>query len=172
PPTKPATTSTPKPSSQWLAPTHLQPSSPPTSPLPTNLTPALTALQQHLTTVQLPLSSYKLTDGSGLSRHNLAAPNTLTLLLQSFTDNRPFRDSLPHSGGPGSLKTRFLQYPGQIQAKTGYLTGALALSGYTKPTIGQPRIFSILLNHSQLPVLTQRNAIDTVATAILTTDCP
>jgi serine-type D-Ala-D-Ala carboxypeptidase/endopeptidase (penicillin-binding protein 4) len=157
---------------QWLTPPDL--TAPDLSPnSPSDLAPALTALQKHLTTIKLglPPSSYKLTDGSGLSRQNLVTPSTLTQLLQSFALDRPFRDSLPQSGSKGSLKDRFSPYPGQIQAKTGYLTGALALSGYTNPPTGQPRIFSILLNHSQLPVLTQRNQIDAIATAILTTDC-
>jgi serine-type D-Ala-D-Ala carboxypeptidase/endopeptidase (penicillin-binding protein 4) len=158
---------------QWLTPPDQTINPDPSPNTPSDLTPALTALQKHLTTIQLglPPSSYKLTDGSGLSRQNLAAPSTLTQLLQSFARSHPFRASLPQSGSPGSLKNRFPLYPGQIQAKTGYLTGALALSGYTNPPTGQPRIFSILLNHSQLPVLTQRNQIDAIATAILTTNC-
>jgi serine-type D-Ala-D-Ala carboxypeptidase/endopeptidase (penicillin-binding protein 4) len=134
-----------------------------------NLNTALQALPTHL---DLPRQHYHLVDGSGLSRQNLITPQALVQLLRSQTNNTPYRNSLARSRQLGTLKSRLANLaPGQIQAKTGYITGALGLSGYADRPSKQPLIFSILLNHSQMPFLDQRNAIDAVASAIAQSNC-
>jgi serine-type D-Ala-D-Ala carboxypeptidase/endopeptidase (penicillin-binding protein 4) len=134
-----------------------------------DLDSGLKALQTQL---DLPAKHYHLVDGSGLSRQDLVTPQALVTLLRSQHSNPIYRTSLAQSGKVGTLKSRFPQLiPGQIQAKTGYITGALALSGYADRPNKQPLIFSILLNHSQQDLLTQRNAIDAVATAIAQSTC-
>jgi serine-type D-Ala-D-Ala carboxypeptidase/endopeptidase (penicillin-binding protein 4) len=124
------------------------------------------------TQLDLPTDQYHLVDGSGLSRQDLVTPQALVTLLRSHRTNPTYRKSLAQSAQRGTLKNRLPQLaPGQIQAKTGYITGALALSGYANRPNKQPLIFSILLNHSQQDFLVQRNAIDAVATAIAQSTC-
>jgi serine-type D-Ala-D-Ala carboxypeptidase/endopeptidase (penicillin-binding protein 4) len=134
-----------------------------------DLDSGLKALQTQL---DLPRAHYHLVDGSGLSRQDLVTPQALVTLLRSHLTTLPYRNSLAQSAQLGTLKNRLPQLaPGQIQAKTGYITGALALSGYADRPGKPPLIFSILLNHSQQDFLVQRNAIDAVATAIAQSTC-
>ncbi len=125
---------------------------------------AIESLQTHLIDLGINPTSYNLTDGSGLARKNTVSPEALVQVLQALETNRTFRSSLPIAGQPGSLKNRFKETtpPGSIQAKTGYLTGAIALSGYVQPPTYDPIVFSILLNHSTETLDTQRNAIDAI----------
>jgi serine-type D-Ala-D-Ala carboxypeptidase/endopeptidase (penicillin-binding protein 4) len=125
---------------------------------------AIATLQTHLTTLGINPTSYNLTDGSGLARKNTVSPEAFIQVLQALATNPTFRSSLPIAGQPGSLKTRFTETtpPSIVQAKTGYLTGATALSGYVQPPNYDPIVFSILLNHSTETLDTQRNAIDAI----------
>jgi serine-type D-Ala-D-Ala carboxypeptidase/endopeptidase (penicillin-binding protein 4) len=134
-----------------------------------DLDSGLKALQTQL---DLPREHYHLVDGSGLSRQDLVTPQALVTLLRSHLTHPTFRQSLAQSAQLGTLKNRLPQLaPGQIQAKTGYITGALALSGYADRPGRQPLIFSILLNHSQQDFLVQRNTIDAVVTSIAQSTC-
>jgi serine-type D-Ala-D-Ala carboxypeptidase/endopeptidase (penicillin-binding protein 4) len=134
-----------------------------------DLDSGLKALQTQL---DLPPEHYHLVDGSGLSRQDLVTPQALVTLLRSHLTHPTFRQSLAQSAQLGTLKNRLPQLaPGQIQAKTGYITGALALSGYADRPGKPPLIFSILLNHSQQDFLVQRNAIDAVVTSIAQSTC-
>ncbi len=128
---------------------------------------AIAALQTHLTALGINPTSYNLTDGSGLARKNTVSPEAFVQVLQALENNRTFRSTLPVAGQPGSLKNRFKEIkettpPGIVQAKTGYLTGASALSGYVQPPSYDPIVFSILLNHSTEELDVQRNAIDAI----------
>ncbi len=125
---------------------------------------AIAALQAHLIALGINPTSYNLTDGSGLARKNTLSPEAIIQLLHTLENNRIFRSSLPTAGQPGSLKNRFKTTtpPGIVQAKTGYLTGAISLSGYVQPPNYDPIVFSILLNHSTETIATQHNAIDEI----------
>ena len=79
-----------------------------------------------LTGLGVNANGYRQADGSGLSRKNLLSPQTLvqTLIGMSKTPEAAiYRDSLPVGGVSGTLANRFKNYPNQIQAKTGTLTG-------------------------------------------------
>jgi serine-type D-Ala-D-Ala carboxypeptidase/endopeptidase (penicillin-binding protein 4) len=115
-------------------------------------------------------SNYRQADGSGLSRKNLLAPLTLvqTLVGMSKTPEAAmYRDSLPVGGVNGTLASRFKKYPRQIQAKTGTLTGTVALAGYANPTQYEPLAFSIIVNNHDRPASEIRAAIDEIATTFL-----
>jgi D-alanyl-D-alanine carboxypeptidase/D-alanyl-D-alanine-endopeptidase (penicillin-binding protein 4) len=75
-----------------------------------------------------------------------------------------YRASLPVAGVSGSLKNRFRDTAAQgiVRAKTGTVGGVLALSGYVTPPDYQPLVFSIVLNQSNQPLGTQRQAIDQI----------
>ena len=95
---------------------------------------------------------YKIRDGSGLSKENKLSPNMITTLLSYMNTHKHgkvFCDSLPISGIDGGLHRRMasLQYKGKIHAKTGYIAGASALSGYIDTSKGDRLAFSILINN-------------------------
>lgn len=107
-------------------------------------------------------SNYRLADASGLSRHNLVAPEalvqTLTLIAQS-PQGQVYRDSLPQPG-EGTLKHRLPNL--DLQAKTGYLTGVASLSGYLQPRDYEPLVFSIIINQSDQSGKSLQGAIDEI----------
>lgn len=110
-------------------------------------------LESILTELGVEKNSYKLIDGSGLSRHNLATPNTFTdvLILMSKTKYKDiYRQSLAVAGINGTLENRFknTSIEGNLQGKTGTLSGISALSGYLEIPNYEPLVFSIMVNNS------------------------
>ncbi|MFN9315257.1 MAG: D-alanyl-D-alanine carboxypeptidase/D-alanyl-D-alanine-endopeptidase, partial [Microcystis sp.] len=121
----------------------------------------VSGLQETLTKLGINSDSYKIGDGSGLSRQNLIKPNTLGQILQLMAENPDYRRSLAIGGVDGTLTNRFRQTPleGRLQAKTGTLTGVTALAGYLETADNQPLIFSITVNNSDKTATTLRNGI-------------
>lgn len=91
-------------------------------------------------------------DGSGLSLQNKITPKALAgILSKAYRDSNfsyEFLSSLPLSGVDGTLKKRFKdpKLKGKIAAKTGYLKGVRALSGYVFGRNGNILVFSIISN--------------------------
>ena len=103
-----------------------------------------------------------LADGSGLSRENRVTPRLLAHLLLQALD-KPYagyvQESLPLGGVDGTLERRFAgPLHGRVRAKTGYIRGVSALSGYVQGSDGQTRVFAILMNWDP----EQRNPIQAV----------
>lgn len=126
-----------------------------------------TILQQRLIQLGIDLNSYKLVDGSGLSRHNLATPATFVSLLQKMSQTpqgKIYRDSLAVGGMNGTLANRFKDTPiqGRLQAKTGSLSGISTLSGYLDIPNGETLVFSIMVNSSEQPNINMRQGIDEI----------
>jgi D-alanyl-D-alanine carboxypeptidase/D-alanyl-D-alanine-endopeptidase (penicillin-binding protein 4) len=96
-------------------------------------------------------NGYRLADGSGLSRNNVATPRALVTILKVMNDS-PQRDifyaSLPVAGVSGTLQNRMRQTPaqGMVLAKTGTLSGVRALSGYMNHPDYGLLVFSIIAN--------------------------
>jgi serine-type D-Ala-D-Ala carboxypeptidase/endopeptidase (penicillin-binding protein 4) len=110
---------------------------------------------------------YVSADGSGLSRHNLVTPEAIvqTLKFMAATPQASvYRSSLPTAGVTGTLRNRFRNTAaqGNVQAKTGSMTGVSSLSGYLDVPGYQPLVFSILVNQSDQSASTLRNAIDEI----------
>ncbi|MDQ2096250.1 MAG: D-alanyl-D-alanine carboxypeptidase/D-alanyl-D-alanine-endopeptidase [Tychonema bourrellyi B0820] len=126
----------------------------------------LKELKTTLTQLGINPNTYKLADGSGLSRHNLISPEALVQTLRLMA-NSPlasiYRASLPVAGESGTLKNRFLT-PNRVilQAKTGTLSGVAALSGYVEVPNYEPLVFSIMVNQSDLSAPKVRSAIDEI----------
>ena len=78
----------------------------------------------------------RLADGSGLSRNNRVTARLLTDLLVHMQRDpelaETYRESLAVSGESGTLDRRFRTSPlrGKVLAKSGYINGVSALSGY------------------------------------------
>ena len=112
----------------------------------------LTALPALLQAVGIPKGEVYLEEGSGLSRKNLATPRSLVRLLanmQRHSAASAWMASLPVGGVDGTLQSRFSRpgLKGNVRAKTGALRHVQALSGYLTNSIGEPLIFSIVVNN-------------------------
>ncbi len=112
------------------------------------------SVEQALTSLGVDSNGYRLRDGSGLSRNNLATPRTLVSTLRSMYDakgNDVFLASLPVAGISGTLKHRLRHTTAQgtVRAKTGTLRGVSALSGYIEHPDYDTVVFSIITNQPQ-----------------------
>ncbi len=97
-------------------------------------------------------SKLEIHDGSGLSVHNKVSPKVLTEVLSrayySPDFSYEFLSSLPVAGIDGTLKKKFRNslIEGRVIAKTGYLSGVRALSGYVYAKDGNILAFSFMSN--------------------------
>ena len=129
----------------------------------------LITINKYLQSVNISTANVLLADGSGLSRQNLTTPRAIAQLLQTvasdFSIARQFRSSLPIAGVDGILTNRFKNTAAQglLRAKTGTLTGAIALSGYANPPKYSEVVFSIMINNSNLPTKETQQYIDAIA---------
>ncbi len=136
------------------------------------------SVQQALTSLGVDANGYRLRDGSGLSRNNLATPRTLVSTLRAMyhaRGNETFLASLPIAGISGTLKNRLRQTTAQgtVRAKTGSLRGVRALSGYVDHPKYGVLVFSIITNQSiNQPSTPVVNAIDDIVLHLSKlTDC-
>jgi len=122
-------------------------------------------INKYLQSINISPADVLLADGSGLSRRNLTTPKAIVQLLQSVSSDRNFRKSLAISNVDGTLTNRFKNTSAQglLQAKTGTLTGVMALSGYANPQNYREVIFSIIINNSNLPTRELQKYTDAIA---------
>ncbi|MQA92086.1 MAG: D-alanyl-D-alanine carboxypeptidase/D-alanyl-D-alanine-endopeptidase [Gemmatimonas sp.] len=112
--------------------------------------------------------TFRMADGSGLSRYDLLSPELLVELL-THMDASPYRDlwleSLPVAGRDGTLEDRMRDPPlvDRVLAKTGSLSGVRALSGYLTAPSGERFVFSIIANNYLAP----SSSVDRVVESIL-----
>lgn len=126
------------------------------------------AAQAFLARIGVPAETWRLEDGSGLSRSDLVSPRGLVALLTAMdrhSQAASFRDSLAVMGVDGTLKNRLRGTPAEarIQAKTGTLHLVNALAGYATPPAGEPLVFSIVVNNHTVPGRDAVAAIDEIA---------
>jgi serine-type D-Ala-D-Ala carboxypeptidase/endopeptidase (penicillin-binding protein 4) len=136
----------------------------------------LEVLKQKLTELGVDSENYNLVDGSGLSRQNLVSLGAIVQTLKQIS-NTPegeiYKQSLPVAGISGTLKNRFknIETKEKIQAKTGTITGASALSGYLQLANNQTLVFSIIVNQSNESGVNLRRAIDEIVLIVSRTRC-
>ncbi|MCP8616210.1 D-alanyl-D-alanine carboxypeptidase/D-alanyl-D-alanine endopeptidase [Salirhabdus salicampi] len=112
-------------------------------------------MEKELAKLGVNTSTLLLRDGSGISHVNLVPANELTKLLYAIQNEKwfpTFFQSLPVAGQMdrkvgGTLRYRFLDFAGNIQAKTGTLSTVSSLSGYVEGKKGKTYTFSILINN-------------------------
>lgn len=88
-------------------------------------------------------------DGSGLSRYNLFSPKDFVYILNKMKDEfgmDRLKVILP-TGGRGTLSSYFLANKDRIFAKTGTLSGVVALSGFFYTRNNKLLVFSVLVNN-------------------------
>ncbi|MFN5642910.1 MAG: D-alanyl-D-alanine carboxypeptidase/D-alanyl-D-alanine-endopeptidase [Sphingobacteriales bacterium] len=91
-------------------------------------------------------------DGSGLSRFNLFTPRDFVWVLDKMKNEFPWEriTSIFPTGGSGTLRS-YLGEQGRLYAKTGTLSGVMALSGYVITKKNRTLIFSVLINNHRQP---------------------
>ena len=88
-------------------------------------------------------------DGSGLSHYNLFSPRDFVTLLNKMKNDfgmDRIKQILP-TGGTGTISNYYRQDRGFIFAKTGSLSGVIALSGFLYTKKNKLVIFSVLVNN-------------------------
>ncbi len=88
-------------------------------------------------------------DGSGLSRNDLFSPQDFVWILDKMQKDfglARMKNILP-TGGTGTLASYYRQDSAYIFAKTGSLSGVVALSGYLITKKDHLLIFSVLVNN-------------------------
>jgi D-alanyl-D-alanine carboxypeptidase/D-alanyl-D-alanine-endopeptidase (penicillin-binding protein 4) len=107
-------------------------------------------------------------DGSGLARDNAVTAELLTRVLVDMSRSPNFeayRNSLATAGESGTLEKRLKELRGTVHAKTGYIPGVRALSGYLIK--GERRLaFSILMNDCVYSKETQDEIVEIIAGAV------
>ena len=132
----------------------------------------LEAVAEFLEGVGIEPGSYRMVDGSGMSRSNHFTADQVVRLLRHMYYHRwggVLVHSLPASGEEGaSLEKRLTEdpYRGNVFAKTGTLTGVSALSGYARGRSGRLYVFSILANRTH-SAWEARRAQDSIVRAIV-----
>lgn len=101
-------------------------------------------------------------DGSGLSRYNLFTPRDFIWVLESLRKEYPAErlEKLLPGANEGTLLGYFKGLDGSIFAKTGTLSGQVALSGYVKTKKGRHLIFSILINNHKTTATQARRSME------------
>jgi D-alanyl-D-alanine carboxypeptidase/D-alanyl-D-alanine-endopeptidase (penicillin-binding protein 4) len=97
-------------------------------------------------------------DGSGLSRNDLFTPRDFVWLLNKMKDEfgLPRLKGILPTGGTGTLSNYYKKDSGYIYAKTGSLSGVVALSGYLVTKKDHLLIFSILINNNSDPAVRRK----------------
>lgn len=107
-------------------------------------------------------------DGSGLSRYNLFSPQDFVTILnkmqQQFGMDR-LKNIFP-TGGRGTLGNFYKKDSGYIYAKTGTLSGVVALSGYLYTRKNKLLIFSVLINNHNGNAVAVRRSVEAFLTGI------
>lgn len=101
-------------------------------------------------------------DGSGLSRYNLFTPQDLVAILNKMKNEfgmQRIKLIFP-TGGEGTISSYYKADSGYIYAKTGTLSGVVALSGYLTTKKNKDLIFSVLVNNHQASATDVRRAVE------------
>ncbi|MGW2292998.1 D-alanyl-D-alanine carboxypeptidase/D-alanyl-D-alanine endopeptidase [Streptomyces violaceorubidus] len=135
-------------------------------------------VRQVLSSYGISLDNFEMHDGSGLSRADRIPAATLAQLLDAITESPALGsilEGLPVAGEAGaSLGPEWGRFDdpnsqcavGKVQAKTGTLTGAVALSGVTRTDDGDWRIFSFIENNSTAAPSDIKDALDGLAATV------
>ncbi len=101
-------------------------------------------------------------DGSGLSRYNLFSPKDFVFLLEKMKNEFGMErmTKILLTGNSGTLTNYYVKEQGFIYAKTGTISGVVALSGYLYTKKNKLLAFSIIINNFTNAPKTARRAIE------------
>ncbi|HVG40326.1 MAG TPA: D-alanyl-D-alanine carboxypeptidase, partial [Chitinophagaceae bacterium] len=109
-------------------------------------------------------------DGSGLSRYNLFTPQDFVAILNKMRTEfgmERLKVILP-TGNDGTLSNYYKSDSNYIFAKTGTLSGVVALSGFLYTQKNKLLIFSVLVNNHQASATEVRRAVEKFLVGIRT----
>lgn len=121
--------------------------------LPGTSVKGLDVMKQYFSQIGIDTTALILADGSGVSFYNCISPDMMVHLLRTMhSDSIAFGrlvQSFPIAGVDGTLRNRMkgTRAAGNVQAKTGTITGVSALSGFVETRDGRLLTFSIMNNH-------------------------
>ena len=101
-------------------------------------------------------------DGSGLSRYNLFTPRDMVFILDKMKKEfgmKRIGEIFP-TGNEGTLTNYYVSDSGYIHAKTGTLSGVVALSGFLTTKKNRELIFSVLVNNHQSSATEIRRTVE------------
>jgi serine-type D-Ala-D-Ala carboxypeptidase/endopeptidase (penicillin-binding protein 4) len=125
-------------------------------------------VNKFLSSLGIDSMKHRLTDGSGLSYHNLITAEMIVQLLEGMqhqTDIFPlFYQSLPIAGVDGTIRNRMKRTPaeGNLRAKTGTISGVSSLSGYVQTRDGEMLVFSTTMQNFISPTRLYQRAQDKI----------
>ncbi|GAC1424480.1 MAG: D-alanyl-D-alanine carboxypeptidase/D-alanyl-D-alanine-endopeptidase [Chitinophagaceae bacterium] len=101
-------------------------------------------------------------DGSGLSRFNLFTPQDFVWVLNKMQHEFPWKrlTTIFATGNTGTLTNYYLADSSFIYAKTGTLSGVVAISGYLITKKNKSLVFSVLVNNHQTSGREVRRAVE------------
>jgi D-alanyl-D-alanine carboxypeptidase/D-alanyl-D-alanine-endopeptidase (penicillin-binding protein 4) len=129
---------------------------------------ALAGLKKRLDAWGVAPDSQQIIDGSGLSRRNTIAAETLLIALQRMhdrTNQSPFMTALPVAGVDGTLEGRMRGTPaaGNVRAKTGTMSNIRSLAGYVTTRDGERLAFVVMANNFEGTGAAANQALDAIA---------
>lgn len=141
---------------------------------PGTLQKGILAIERALDEIGVRRGTYRVVDGSGLTRNTrFTARQLLTVLRAAYKDfslSHEFVSSLAIAGEDGSLRRRFSSISERdgafLRAKTGSLDGVSTLAGYTTSADGENLAFVILLNDRKMKYGSMIGWRDRIAEAI------
>jgi D-alanyl-D-alanine carboxypeptidase/D-alanyl-D-alanine-endopeptidase (penicillin-binding protein 4) len=107
-------------------------------------------------------------DGSGLSRYNLITPQDFVWVLNKMKADFSWQriTTILATGNEGTLNNYYKNLSGSIFAKTGTLSGQVALSGYLITKQGKSLVFSVLVNNHQTSATAIRRGVEKFLTQV------
>jgi serine-type D-Ala-D-Ala carboxypeptidase/endopeptidase (penicillin-binding protein 4) len=101
-------------------------------------------------------------DGSGLSRYNQCTPKQLVWVLEAVQKQYPAKrvQNILSGANSGTLAGYYKGLEGVFFAKTGTLSGQVALSGYLTTKKRKQLIFSVLVNNHQTNATIVRRGVE------------
>jgi serine-type D-Ala-D-Ala carboxypeptidase/endopeptidase (penicillin-binding protein 4) len=119
---------------------------------PRTTDPALDAVRLRLQAWGIPPEGIQIVDGSGLSRRDVIAPETLVTVLRRFYDpskQSPWMQALAVAGRDGTLERRMKGTPGEgnALAKSGSMSNIRTLAGYVWSADGEPLVYAVMANN-------------------------
>ena len=129
---------------------------------------ALDGLRARLAGWGIDLAGQQIIDGSGLSRRDVIAADTMMKVLRRVYDpdwNSPLLKGLPVAGVDGSLAARMRATPAEsnVRAKTGTMSNIRSLAGYATTRDGERLAFVIMLNNFEGTGTAATEAVDAIA---------
>ena len=130
-------------------------------------------IRQWLANNNIPIKNLKMYDGSGLSSYNTCTTDVFTGVLKIMYDSEYFSEfynSLAISGRDGTLRNSFNNalLNRNVYAKTGYISGARALSGYIKTADSEILAFSFIINKENSRIRNFNNFMERILAELAT----